>query len=295
MVPMSGDHPRWVTLGATVRGAHHQRMGQPNQDALSLVNQSPWLLALSDGHGSTRCFRSDRGARFAVTVAKELVQGIPALDASDLRKLEHWVNYQLPKELVRRWRDRVDQDLMDEPIAEEDRLSVGKPGAGKVGDYLAYGATLILVVATERYIAYLQLGDGDILVVRTNGEVTRPLPGDARLMGNETTSLCMDQAWREIRTGFQVLDQDSPALILAATDGYANAFRDDGGFLQAGSDFLDLLREMGPDAVQANLATWLEESSANGSGDDITLGLLFDPSLTLPPSNDEPGTFTGLD
>jgi hypothetical protein len=42
--------------------------------------------------------------------------------------------------------------------------------------------------------------------------------------------------------GFQVLVETPPALILLATDGYANSFPDEAGFLKVGSDLLGMIR-----------------------------------------------------
>ncbi len=66
----------------------------------------------------------------------------------------------------------------------------------------------------------------------------------------------------------------APALILVSTDGYANSFADDAGFLQVGSDLLNILRAQGLDEVTANLDGWPAEASEQGSG-DVTLGLLY--------------------
>ena len=82
-------------------------------------------------------------------------------------------------------------------------------------------------------------------------------------------------AWRDFRIGFQTFGRaDRPALVLLATDGYANAFREDAGFLQVGTDLLAMIREEGLQHVAAGLETWLAEASDSGSGDDVTLGLL---------------------
>jgi hypothetical protein len=140
---------------------------------------------------------------------------------------------------------------------------------------LAYGATLSTVWLGETFLLYFQLGDGDILTVTADGTVGRPLPVDARLFAGQTTSLCAPGAWRDFRIGFQTFGSaDRPALVLLATDGYANAFREDTGFLQVGTDLLEMIREEGLQRVAAGLETWLEEASDSGSGDDVTLGLL---------------------
>ena len=111
---------------------------------------------------------------------------------------------------------------------------------------VAYGATILSVIVTEYYMVFLQLGDGDILVVSEEGEVMRPLPKDERLFANETTSLCLPYAWRDFRVRFQTIINSSPALILVSTDGYSNSFEIDEEFLKIGPDILDRLRLDGP-------------------------------------------------
>src|SRR5690349_2144714 len=70
----------WRIIGETVRGASHLRAGTPNQDAILQVRESsvglPIILSVSDGHGSDKCFRSDRGSRLAVAAGSELLREI---------------------------------------------------------------------------------------------------------------------------------------------------------------------------------------------------------------------------
>jgi hypothetical protein len=124
-------------------------------------------------------------------------------------------------------------------------------------------------------LLFLQLGDGDILTVMEDGQVLRPMPRDPRLIANETTSLCMDDAWREMRCHFQTLSGQPPALVLVSTDGYANSFVNEAAFLRVGSDILEMLCERGVRAVSSDIPSWLREASEAGSGDDITLGVLY--------------------
>lgn len=138
-----------------------------------------------------------------------------------------------------------------------------------------YGTTLLAVLATTEWLLYLQLGDGDILVVRDDGQVERPLGKDLRLLGGETTSLCTTDAWKDMRAVLRPIAEEAPALVLLSTDGYANSFSSDGDFLKTGPDYLRLIREEGWEYVQANLESWLTETSQLGSGDDIAVGILY--------------------
>ncbi|MBN1955054.1 MAG: protein phosphatase 2C domain-containing protein [Anaerolineae bacterium] len=279
--------PAWRVIGASVRGAAHVRSGLPNQDAICWHPGSGTgplvILAVSDGHGSDKCFRSHVGARAAVAAAMAALQDfLDGLDESpNYSAVKRWAGENLPQQIVRRWRESVADDLLETPFTREElerlRAEVGGEKERQVvlDPVLAYGATLLSVLMTPAFTLYLQLGDGDILDVSESGEVSRvPLPADARLFANATTSLCSEEAWREFRSHFQVLSGAPPALILVSTDGYANSFRDEAGFLQVGSDILEMIRTQGLTAVQESLQSWLTEASQDGSGDDITLGIL---------------------
>ena len=61
----------WRVINASVRGSAHQRSGLPNQDAVdfgsSPKSDAPMtVLAVSDGHGGGRHFRSQVGSALAV-------------------------------------------------------------------------------------------------------------------------------------------------------------------------------------------------------------------------------------
>ena len=276
----------WRVMGETVPGASHLRAGVPNQDAILQVRESgrglPVVVSISDGHGSDKCFRSDRGSRFAVKEAARLVGEF--LDRSrglaDPAGLESRARDYLPAEFVRRWREAVKADLEARPFTKEELEAVekkdGPRGRKLVEEHppLAYGATSLTVAVEESYVLYLQLGDGEILNVNEAGEVARALPEDERLFANETTSLCTVDAEKNFRVRVQKLEGRPPALILLSTDGYVNSFSDSAGFFKVGSDLLEMLREDGFDPISASLKGWLEEATRVGSGDDCTLGLI---------------------
>ena len=260
-----------------MRGAAHHRASLPNQDAVRIARANgglPLIVALADGHGSAKSFRSQHGARSAVAVALKVCRSL--FEPDSLSRIKRRAEEQWPLELVRRWRERVDRLLARRPftLAELDALDPASRRQIEAHPYLAYGATLLTVIVTPAFILYLQLGDGDLLTVSASGEVERPLARDERLIANETTSLCSAKAWNEVRVKFQALAGAPPALILAATDGYANSFRDEAGFQQVAQDFWAMIRDEGLGPVQSNLKNWLNETSQQGSGDDMTVGIL---------------------
>ena len=278
--------PEWRIIGETVPGASHLRAGIPNQDSILQLRESgrglPLILSISDGHGSDKCFRSDRGSRFAVKIGVRLVADF--LDeprgAFDPREIgssgEEW----LTEEFIRRWTEAVETDIERMPFTEDEMARLvekdGERGRQLVeaNPLLAYGATSLTVAVEESFILYLQLGDGEILTVSEKGEINRPLPEDKRLFANETTSLCSRGAEHDFRFCLQKLEDEHPALILLSTDGYVNSFSEREGFLKVGSDLLEMLRSDGFDYVNESLSGWLEEATRVGSGDDTTLGII---------------------
>jgi hypothetical protein len=274
---LENDRARWQAAGQSVRGAAHERSGMPNQDAICWRPDSgagsSLVLAVADGHGSSRYPRSHIGASLAVETATQLVHDFVTgqADAENLSLVKRAAEEWLPRAIVRAWREAVGEHIKANPLSELELDAVGRTN----GDLTkAYGATIVTVAVAERFVLYLQLGDGEILTVSDQGAVSKPLVKDERLFANETTSLCTADAWSDFRVSFQPITNEQPALILLATDGYPNSFRDEAGFLKVGTDILKTIRAEGLGQVKDNLERWLSDSTHAGSGDDVTLGIL---------------------
>ncbi len=277
---------RWTALSASVEGAAHKRVGHGNQDAVRLKNPSGaddiLVLAVADGHGSTRSFRSERGSALAAECAlRELSRFTRRLGPdAPLSRVRNQARTWWPRALLAAWKSAVRADLVAKPFSLfefapfPEPPPVVKPGGElAISGYLAYGATLLTVAITHRYILYSQLGDGDILTVQADGSVSRPLLKRHEFHANQTVSLCSHHAFEEFQIRVDALRGPAPALIMLSTDGYANCFADEEGFFRVGSDFLTYLRTEGADFVREKLEAWLRQSSHDGSGDDITVGL----------------------
>jgi hypothetical protein len=286
-----GETPvRWKAASASVRGAAHVRSGLPNQDAAMAMSSRRGeqgtlaIAAVADGHGSARHFRSRIGSSHAVNLAAGLLEefllrmGDPTA-ASAKEELQ-----ELQKKLVTAWRASVTADYEGNPFMKEETDGVleseGEESLRTVENdpILAYGATLLATGSLGATMVYLQLGDGDILTVAPEGITSRPLPEDERLIANQTTSLCMPDAWNDFRALWTVPAQ-IPALVLLSTDGYMNSFRSERDFLQIGADYLQLLRQQGIEVIAQDLPNILFQASEEGSGDDISVALLLSDSL----------------
>ena len=288
---------RWQIIGETVPGASHLRAEIPNQDSILQLRESdrtlPLVVSIADGHGSPKCFRSDKGSRFVVKKCIQIVSEF--LDERrgkfDLAEIESKGKDYFPKEIVKEWRKAVESHLKDNPFTEDEFKRLDEKSGAKArqlveeNPLLAYGTTSLTVAMEEDFVLYLQLGDGDILNISASGEVTKPLPEDARLLANETTSMCLPKAENDFRFLVQKISaEQSPAMILLSTDGYLNSFSSEAGFFQAGTDILAMLAaENGFETVSENLKAWLEEANRMGSGDDSTVAIIFRPDALKKP------------
>lgn len=259
----------WSLGGASVRGAAHVRRGQPNQDAVGWVPPvagaevtGAFAAAVSDGHGGAAYYRSEVGARLAVEVAKAalgrfLEAPLPSDDAGPL-----------VAEILATWRQAVMHDLAGNPVesdwveSEQEKL-------------LPYGATLAAVAIRPDWLMALQIGDGDMLFGYPDGRVERPLPNDEGLFGEQTYSLCLDNAAERfrVRTRRRIEGQPWPDFVMLSTDGVSKSFADEKTFLSIARDYRTSVRKIGLRGVLDQLEKWLSDVSHRGSGDDVTLCL----------------------
>jgi len=263
---MSSTSLKWSVAGKSVRGFTHIKQDKPCQDAIYTEQlEEGALIVAADGHGSERCSHSDDGARIAVDVTSKLLKEFYI----STRRLEIIGNETKTNELLRsieeNWKTSVEQHHNEN---KRENLSQEQL-------YIKYGTTLLGVLVTPEFIFCLQLGDGDILVVTKNKQVKFAIKKDENLIGNETTSLCSYNSYQQIKTKIKYIkDETPPVLILVSTDGYYNSFVSVEDFKKVGLDYLNLIKAYGLDEVEKYMGVWLEDSSREGSGDDITLGLI---------------------
>lgn len=275
----------WKVVGESVRGASHRRNGIPVQDRIRWLPSSgvgpPLVLAIADGHGGEASFRSQTGADLAVTTTASLFHEFErSHDRQEIGRIRQAATRSLPRELARKWKQAVRRHIEQNPFSSSPFQAGLSARFQRPADPLvAYGSTILGVLVTRSYLLYMQLGDGDILMVSASGEVCRPWSRDERLLGVETTSLCSPDSWKEARVGVQPISDETPELLLLSTDGYANSFLEDAGFLSVGCDLLQMIHADGLEKVGESLGPWLAEASQLGSGDDITLGVLHRTTL----------------
>jgi hypothetical protein len=281
----------WRIIGTTVRGPAHEAVRLPNQDAIlwesSDTTQGVSVLAVSDGHGNRKCFRSDSGAKFAVQVAIDVFGQFGRNTGAEVPSFSHDTQSQFAREISEAWNRRVDEDIRRHPFTKQDEALVEAEedhGFREVAadPLLAYGATLIVVLLAPAFALYAQIGDGDILVVDNDGSTRRVFTTNRDMPLNVTNSLCQPDAWRNLRFELVPFEQAIPELIVATTDGYVNSFSTDEGFLQVGRDLHAMIQSDGLASIEQRLIEILTDASSAGSRDDVTLGIIkrFDAERT---------------
>jgi Protein phosphatase 2C len=278
------DHPvAWHVEVGSERGAAHLVSGLPNQDAVTayLFGAHGVVAAVADGHGHHRHFRSDRGSRLAVTIgshaAEELTTRLDQLGDAD--QITAATRDDLVPAIAERWREAVAEDLAAEPITEAEQAWQ----ADGDDDVIAYGSTLLLALVWRQWLVLAQIGDGDIVCVRSDGGALLPVPGDPALDGLQTTSLCEPRAADAFRVAVVDMSRTELAGVMLATDGYGNAQLADPWTTAFSSDLVKLLREHDAEWLASQVPSWAARcASADGSADDTTIALLLAPVRNWP-------------
>jgi hypothetical protein len=289
---------KWLINGTSVRGASHEREHRPNQDSIYWIyskQKNVGILSVADGHGSATYFRSEIGSRIAAKIATQTMFRFIATynpSSNSFSEIRDIVRYSIPRLLVRNWNDEVINHVSKNPFTshelskffnKSDRSSKNKLDSHP---QIAYGSTLLTVVVTRNYFLFFQIGDGNILVVDEYRNVIAPIEKNISNCEDEncvvplssTNSLCMKSSWLKFNVGIYSSYHLKPRLILLATDGYYNSFKDEMAFRKIGTDYLDIMDNYGHQYTQSNLQYLLKETSQKGSGDDITLGYLYNVS-----------------
>lgn len=271
---------RYICEGI-VKGATHVRNQMPCQDNKKIVKISDeiTIIALADGHGSSKCPRSDRGSMIAVNSFYHIMKKYLEIYGEDEEDITHLMTFlnregdvRFAQDVCEEWQARVKQSFYKnkvEGMTNEDG-SIKWPSV-----FSLYGTTLLGMLITDSFVFSFQIGDGDISAVTK--DAVEPLVEPEKFLGTETHSLSKPDAWRKAVASVHRLELDSqePYMYMLSTDGFANSYTSDKEYQKTCIDYLKMLQEYGIDVVQANLKKWLTETSELGCGDDITVVMVY--------------------
>ena len=188
-------------FGKSVKGATHEKNGLPLQDNCKIeeISDKITIIAVADGHGSSKCPRSDRGSLIAVntfcTVMKNYLLNY-GKEKDGLTNLVTFLNREgdmrFAQDICEEWQARVKQSYYKNK-AENVKDDNGNTDWKKV--YSLYGTTLLGMLITDTFVFSFQIGDGDINYI--TGDEISPLVEPEKFLGTETHSLSKLDAWRK--------------------------------------------------------------------------------------------------
>lgn len=254
-------------------GPSHIRTGKPCQDASAtwgsdVDGRCCLVAAVADGHGDDRHDQSQHGSRLAVQAAIEDLVDFYGMCFESGLNAQSVATFKsdFPRQLVRRWRERVERDA-------ESRLGpVDNSGSHPLPTVIArYGTTLLVALAYDGVAVLGQIGDGVIGVINADGTVEFPLAVDSEDVGGVTDSLSSSEAHLRWRTA-AVDVRDGRAIVLC-TDGIVNSLPDEEHLRRFLCDIQGFIVEHGLPKVQSWFPQWLN-SRAIATGDDASLAII---------------------
>lgn len=260
-----------IGIATSVIGASHIKNNICCQDSSGFFSSDRYAIAIvADGHGSSKHFRSERGSLYAVEASKNAIGELMTLGDRTLIKNKDEVLKQIIKHIIFLWNNKVEEDYSQHPFTDEELGILSDSEKDSVArDYVkAYGTTLLLTVLTDKYTFGLQIGDGECIIINSEGNVIKPIPEDERLVFNVTTSLCGKTAAQDFR--FFWIDTPSKAGFLT-TDGVRNSFANEDYFVTFAKTVLDDFSENETKESLAELEAFLSKLSMDGSSDDMSI------------------------
>lgn len=267
-------------FGTTI-GYSHLSSHKPCQDSGIWEDRDGIIVfGVADGHGDERCFRSDRGSRFAVEVSKDaLYDFYNTLECNllDKNRFLNSVNFQkelmhhLFQSIVSKWRTKVLTDYQADPVHDKVITDIKK----------AYGTTLMIGIMTSDYLLLLQQGDGHVFVFDDKLNYSLPIPWDEECVSNVTTSLCDNDAENHFRYKL-ITDIKNILAVFAGSDGVEDSFSSlDSTANNYYLPIIDEIATLGLFKENQKLSEDLADLSKKGSHDDITISGIVDADKIL--------------
>ena len=246
---------------------------------------------MADGHGDDRYFRSAWGALFAVEASIEISRDfLSILPFEPLSKRS--IHSRICRALTEKWIGKIRNDLENRPLSDEETVT-NLNNAREICRYmgnlsdeqkttlsttLPYGTTCLVFLVTEGFLLFTQIGDHDIITLSRDGIVSRPFPVAPIQDCTSTESLILPDAGNFFEVYYSENSADFPRMIIGATDGYGSAYKYERNWEEfPARDLLNCLKTMGIDKTRECLPGLLKDlSKAGASGDDISLGIIFD-------------------
>ena len=256
-------------------GATHLKKKIPCQDrSACFCSWSHSAIAICDGHGGRRHFRSGEGASIAISVCKDAIGAFcKKIARIKMCNAEYEAVYDLAKHIIAEWRIQVYSDYRNHAFSESEMsdLTPSEVEQLKRAPEIAYGSTLLLAVACNKFFFVLQIGDGNCRLQRKN-ELVNPFQESEEPKFGMTDSLCSSDALQKLRLAVCSLDEIKGCVL--SSDGVRNSFQSDEYYDSFCRVVLKEGRMVGRSSIQRDLSDFLPKLSSRGSGDDVSVAII---------------------
>ena len=252
-----------------IRGGDHEKQAMPCQDTSGYWNgNNCTIIAVADGHGSSQHFRSNIGSKIAVEVSirilKKKIQSrgfIPRLQKEGLDGL-----VAISDEIVDEWDKAVEEYELSNPTSEMEKSFI----KGSDNPHTKYGCTLIVLAKTAEVTLAIQIGDGHVYAIGSNGEIfSNLIDEDPFCASNITSSLC-DNPKNRFRYYLDFNEKNKGFLL--CSDGFYNSY---GEPQDCTHEILRIFSVIDSDFEwNLNVIPRVNDLANNYSGDDVSIAVL---------------------
>lgn len=172
----------------------------------------------------------------------------------------------LLRKIYSAWLTAIKEDCHKNPLTDTEKAALGNKPLVK-----AYGSTLMAFIETPHYWLAFHIGDGRIVAIDNELNMTNPVPWDCNCFLNVTTSLCNNNPVRLFRYAFDGTG-NFPAAVLCCSDGIEDSY---GNY------------ELAPHILHEWYASVLGEFCQNGEKETLERMDAFFPLLSEKGSHDD--------
>lgn len=186
--PLTNGISMYDGFAISEQGDGHKARDLQCQDASGYkIGEDYAIVAVSDGHGGEKYFRSDIGATKAVEVALRSLDDFlknhkdKIIHAKERRDRDGRIK-KIIESVIAEWRKEVEQHFSQHPLNAQEK-NICADHVVSCDNFCAsfYGATLLYTCMTREFSFASQIGDGKCTFLYEDDSLESPIPDDSRL------------------------------------------------------------------------------------------------------------------
>ena len=261
----------------SILGYSHEHCDNPKdiEDASRCVLTDDYaIVAVADGHGGDKYFRSGYGSKIAVdsaiTKLEEFLKNeeyiAMLLNPNITTKKTEEIFTQIEKSILSLWNEKILLDFNSISLDQYKNLKIDNT---EFNSYY-YGTTLLFGCLSKNFSYISQIGDGQITIFNSDLVIQNPIKKDEKINFGLTTSLCDLDAINEFHHKFY---KNNINAIVLGTDGLVDSFSEKTYFHVIKTAIYN--HQLNEKLTYDSLKQWLPKVSEKGSRDDISFGIIY--------------------